>query len=29
MGIMKKEVEFNGVNLTGIKTQDGKIYIVV
>ena len=29
MGIVKKEVEFNGVNLTGIKTQDGKIYIVV
>ena len=29
MEIIKKEVEFNGVNLTGIKTQDGKIYIVV
>ena len=29
MEIIKKEVDFNGVNLTGIKTQDGKIYIVV
>ena len=29
MEIMKKEVEFNGINLTGIKTQEGKIYIVV
>ena len=29
MEIMKKEVDFNGINLTGIKTQDGKIYIVI
>lgn len=29
MEIMKKEVEFNGVKLTGIKTQEGKIYIIV
>ncbi|MCP1226345.1 phage antirepressor N-terminal domain-containing protein [Sebaldella sp. S0638] len=29
MKILKKEVEFNGVNLTGIKTQEGKIYIIV
>ena len=27
MEIVKKEVEFNGANLTGIKTQDGKIYV--
>lgn len=29
MEIIKKEVEFNGVKLTGIKTQDGKIYVIV
>ena len=29
MKIVKKEVEFNGVNLAGIKTQNGKIYIIV
>ncbi len=28
MKIVKKEVEFNGVNLAGIKTQNGKIYII-
>ena len=29
MKIVKKEVELNGVKLTGIRTQEGKIYIVV
>lgn len=29
MEIIKKEAEFNGVKLTGIKTQDGKIYVIV
>lgn len=29
MEIIKKEVEFNGTNLMGVKTSDGKIYVII